>query len=105
MIALLDQEGGSVRPLLAKAGANMNLLRSKLGEVLDHLPQVHGTEGELHVSNDLGKLLNQTDKLAQKRQDQYISSEFRAGRVRRSRHPLARRCRSGRRAARWRKPW
>jgi ATP-dependent Clp protease ATP-binding subunit ClpB len=76
MIALLDQEGGSVRPLLAKAGANVNVLRSKLGEVLDHLPQVQGSEGDVHVSNDLSKLLNQTDKLAQKRQDQYISSEL-----------------------------
>src|SRR5262245_48025442 len=76
MIALLDQEGGSVRPLLAKAGANVNLLRSKLGEVLDRLPEVQGNEGELHVSNDLGKLLNQTDKLAQKRKDDYISSEL-----------------------------
>src|SRR5262245_48626546 len=76
MIALLDQQGGSVRPLLAKAGGNVNLLRSKLGEVVDRLPQVQGNEGEVHVSNDLSKLLNQTDKLAQKRQDQYISSEL-----------------------------
>src|SRR5262245_41340328 len=76
MLALPDQPGGSVRPLLAKAGANVNLLRSKLGEVLDHLPQVQGSEGDVHVSSDLSKLLNQTDKLAQKRQDQYISSEL-----------------------------
>jgi len=76
MSALLDQQGGSVRPLLSKAGANVNLLRSKLGEVLDHLSQVQGSEGDVHVSNDLSKLLNQTDKLAQKRQDQYISSEL-----------------------------
>jgi ATP-dependent Clp protease ATP-binding subunit ClpB len=76
MIAMLDQQGGSVRPLLAKAGANVNLLRSKLGEVLDRLPEVQGSEGDVHVSNDLSKLLNQTDKLAQKRQDQYISSEL-----------------------------
>jgi ATP-dependent Clp protease ATP-binding subunit ClpB len=76
MIALLDQRDGSVRPLLAKTGANVNLLRSRLGEALDRLPQVQGAEGEVHVSNDLSKLLNQTDKLAQKRQDQYISSEL-----------------------------
>ena len=76
MLALLDQQGGTVRPLLEKAGANVNLLRSRLGEALDRLPKVEGTGGEVHVSNDLSKLLNLTDKLAQKRGDQYISSEL-----------------------------
>jgi len=76
MIALLDQEGGTVRPLLTKAGANVNLLRSQLGEQLDHLPSVEGAAGDLHISNDLGRLFNQTDKLAQERKDQYISSEL-----------------------------
>ena len=76
MVALLDQEGGSARGLLAKSGVNVNLLRSQLGDALDRLPKVEGTGGELHISNDLGKLLNLTDKLAQKRDDQYISSEL-----------------------------
>jgi ATP-dependent Clp protease ATP-binding subunit ClpB len=76
MLALLDQQGGSVRPLLDKAGANVNLLRSQLGEVLDRMPKVEGTGGEVHVSNELNKLLNLADKLAQKRGDQYISSEL-----------------------------
>jgi ATP-dependent Clp protease ATP-binding subunit ClpB len=76
MIALLDQQGGSVRPLFTHAGVNINLLRSQLGELLDKLPSVEGTGGELHISNALGKLLNVTDKLAQERKDQYISSEL-----------------------------
>ncbi|UCG73095.1 MAG: ATP-dependent chaperone ClpB [Chromatiales bacterium] len=76
MLALLDQQGGSARPLLTKAGANINLLRSRLGEALDRLPQVSGTPGEVHLSNDIGRLLNVTDKLAQDRGDQYISSEL-----------------------------
>ncbi len=76
MTALLDQQGGSVRHLLDKAGTNVNLLRSQLGEALDRLPKVEGTSGEVHVSNDLGRILNVTDKLAQKRGDQYISSEL-----------------------------
>ena len=76
MVALLDQQGGSVRGLLAKAGVNVNLLRSQLGEVLDRLPKVEGAAGEVHISNELGKLFNITDKLAQKRDDQYISSEL-----------------------------
>ncbi len=76
MLALLDQEGGTARHLLTKAGANINLLRSRLGEALDQLPQVQGTPGEVHLSNDLARLLNVTDKLAQDRGDQYISSEL-----------------------------
>ncbi len=76
MVALLDQQGGSVRGLLTKAGGNVNLLRSQLGESLDRLPSVEGAGGEVHLGNDLNKLLNLTDKLAQQRNDQYISSEL-----------------------------
>ncbi|MBN2699908.1 MAG: ATP-dependent chaperone ClpB [Methylothermaceae bacterium] len=76
MIALLDQEGGTVRPLLTKAGANVNQLRTELGKQLDRFPTVEGTGGEVVVSNALGRLLNLTDKLAQKRGDTYISSEL-----------------------------
>ncbi len=75
MAALLEQPGPGVGALLGKAGANLNLLRSKLGEALDRLPQVEGTAGDLQVSNDLGRLLNLTEKLAGKRGDQFISSE------------------------------
>lgn len=76
MLALLEQQGGGVRPLLEKSGANVGLLRSHLGQMLDRLSKVEGTGGEVHFSNDLGKLLNLTDKLAQKRGDQYVSSEL-----------------------------
>ncbi len=76
LVAMLDQRGGAVRPLLAKSGVNVNLLRSQLGEQLEKLPQVEGTAGDLHISNALGKLLNISDKLAQERSDQYISSEL-----------------------------
>ncbi|MDH3646402.1 MAG: ATP-dependent chaperone ClpB [Gammaproteobacteria bacterium] len=76
MVAMLDQDGGSLRPLLAKAGVNLNMLRSQLGEALDKLPQVQGTAGEVHVSKDLTRLLNVTEKFSQDRDDQYISSEL-----------------------------
>ncbi len=76
MTALLDQQGGSVRHLLTQADVNVNRLRSQFGEALDRLPKVEGAPGEVHVSNDLTRLLNVTDKLAQQRKDQYISSEL-----------------------------
>ena len=76
MAALLDQQGGTARPLLEKAGANVAKLRSELGAALDRMPKVEGSAGEVLISNDLNKLLNVTDKLAQKRGDQFISSEL-----------------------------
>ena len=73
MIALLDQEGGSTRGLLTKADVNVNQLRSKLGEAVERLASVSGGDaGSVHVSNDLSKLLNVTDKIAQQRKDQYM---------------------------------
>jgi ATP-dependent Clp protease ATP-binding subunit ClpB len=76
MTALLDQQGSSVRHLLDSAGVNVNVLRSQLGEALDRLPRVEGAGGDIHISNDLNKIFNLTDKLAQKRGDQYIPSEL-----------------------------
>lgn len=76
MLALLEQDGGSTRYLLAKSNVNVNQLRSALGEALERLPQVEGNHGEVHVSNDLGRLLNVMDKLAQERNDQFIASEL-----------------------------
>jgi ATP-dependent Clp protease ATP-binding subunit ClpB len=76
MAALLDQQGGTARPLLEKAGANVAKLRSELAGALDRLPKVEGTAGDVGLANDLNKLLNVSDKLAQKRGDQYISSEI-----------------------------
>jgi ATP-dependent Clp protease ATP-binding subunit ClpB len=74
--ALLDQDGGTVRAVLTKANTNVANLRTQLDSAINKLPQVEGTQGEIHISNDLNKLLNLTDKLAQKRKDEYISSEL-----------------------------
>ena len=76
MVALLDQQGSTVRGVLTKSGVSVNLLRSQLGEALDRLPKVEGAGGEIHIGNNLAKLFNLTDKLAQERDDQYISSEL-----------------------------
>ncbi|MCB1609200.1 MAG: type VI secretion system ATPase TssH, partial [Xanthomonadales bacterium] len=76
LVAMIDQQGGSAGPLLTQAGANLPSLRAQLGARLDKLPTVKGNEGNLSVSNDLNRLLLLTDKLAQKRGDQYIASEL-----------------------------
>ncbi|TDJ33411.1 MAG: ATP-dependent chaperone ClpB [Gammaproteobacteria bacterium] len=77
LTAMLDQEGGSVRHLLTQAGVNVNLLRSQLGEMLDRIPTVEGgAAGQVDISRDLTRLLNVCDKFAQKRGDQFVSSEL-----------------------------
>jgi ATP-dependent Clp protease ATP-binding subunit ClpB len=76
MTALLDQEGGSVRHLLVQTGINVNQLRAQLGSAIESLPTIQGHDGDVHISNDLGKLLNVTEKLAGKRDDQFVSSEM-----------------------------
>ena len=76
MQALMDQEGSTTRHLLTQAGADITQLRSQLGELLDRLPRVEDTGGEIQVSGDLGRVMNLTDKFAQKRGDQFISSEL-----------------------------
>ena len=76
LLALIDQQGGTVKPLLVKAGGNLPKLRAELQSALDRLPKVQGAPGEVHISNDLQRLLNVTDKLAQLKGDQYISSEL-----------------------------
>src|SRR5882757_596227 len=76
MQALLDQDGGSTAPLLEQGGVNINVLRSKVDTLLDGLPKLKDATGEVQVSQDLSRLLNLTDKLAQQRKDQFISTEL-----------------------------
>jgi ATP-dependent Clp protease ATP-binding subunit ClpB len=76
MAALIEQRSGTVRPLLEKSGVNLPKLRTELSAQLDRLAKVEGNAGEVLIGNELSKLLNVTDKLAQKRNDQFISSEL-----------------------------
>ena len=76
MFALLDQEGGSTKDLFSKIGINTNELRSKLSQALERLPKVEGADANVQLSAATINLLNLCDKYAQKRKDQYISSEL-----------------------------
>jgi ATP-dependent Clp protease ATP-binding subunit ClpB len=76
LVALLQQDGGVARPLLAKAGIDLAKLERTASEALEALPRVSGGAGDVHLSNDAGRALNQADKLSQQRGDAYISSEL-----------------------------
>jgi len=76
LLAMLEQQGGSIKPLLTQAGANTAQLTEALKKSLDTMPSVSGIGGDVQISNDLAKLLNLTEKLAQKRNDSFVSSEI-----------------------------
>ncbi|MGM3224920.1 ATP-dependent chaperone ClpB [Dickeya zeae] len=76
MSALLNQEGGTVGPLLTAAGANVNRLKNEIEQAISRLPQVEGTGGDVQPSSELVRTLNICDKLAQKKGDTFISSEL-----------------------------
>ncbi|RLA18089.1 MAG: type VI secretion system ATPase TssH, partial [Gammaproteobacteria bacterium] len=76
LLAMLEQQGSSIKPLLTQAGANTQQLTDALKKSLDTMPSVSGVGGDVQISNDLAKLLNLTEKLAQKRNDSFVSSEI-----------------------------
>ena len=76
LAALINQEGGSARPILQKAGARLPVLVTALQAAMNRLPKVEGTGGEIQPSRDLVNLFNLTDKEASKRGDQFIASEL-----------------------------
>lgn len=76
LTAMLNQQGGSLRPLLDQANVNVNALRSALSEAVDRLPRIDGIGGDVQLSKDSIILLNLCDKIAQQRKDDYITSEI-----------------------------
>nr|GFB88562.1 hypothetical protein [Tanacetum cinerariifolium] len=76
MQALLEQQGGSIKPLLLQVGFDINSLRKALSKELDQLPKIQNPTGDVNMSQDLARLLNQADRLAQQKGDQFISSEL-----------------------------
>ncbi len=76
MQALMDQQGGSIKPLLKQIGVEPGRVRQAIAREIENLPEVQGSAGDVSMSNDMGRLFNISDKLAQQRGDQFISSEL-----------------------------
>lgn len=72
---LVDQKGGSIRPLLMQTGFEIPTLREGLQKIISDLPEIPDSEGEVLMSNDLAKLMNRADKISQKSGDKFIASE------------------------------
>lgn len=76
MMALLNQNGNSVIPLLKSAGVDVRTLRAKVEQALQSLAQIEDSDGDVQLSSASGKLFNLCDKHAQKMSDKFISSEM-----------------------------
>ena len=75
LCALVQQQGGSVRPILTQMGVAMDAFEQELARAMAGLPQMKENLGDIQLSNDLHRLLNLADKYAQQRGDQFITSE------------------------------
>ncbi len=76
LVALLEQQGGSVMPLLKRVGVDVAGLRQDLDAALQQLATLKTPTGSISGSAELGRILNLADRHAQKRGDSYISSEL-----------------------------
>ena len=76
LAAMLQQQGGSARPLLSRAGVQTKTLNDSIKEAISTLPQVQGQAGEVHLSQQTARIVNVADKLAQERGDSFISSDL-----------------------------
>jgi ATP-dependent Clp protease ATP-binding subunit ClpB len=74
LLALLDQEGGLVTPLLQKIGANPAFVREKTEAALKKLPQVSGS-AQVYLSPGLNRALDEAQKEADTMKDEFVSTE------------------------------
>jgi ATP-dependent Clp protease ATP-binding subunit ClpB len=76
LLALLQDSGGIIPPMLLKLGANVDYLKNKAEEALSALPAVSGAGfGNQYLSRDTSLLLETALKEAQQLRDEYISTE------------------------------
>jgi len=73
--ALMSQKNSSINPLLAESGFPIHKLRKEIEVALDQHAQIQNHDGDVQLSNDSVRLLNLSDKYAQKRKDRFISSD------------------------------
>src|SRR5947208_10407542 len=77
LLALLEQEGGIVTPVLQRAGADPAGLRRRTNEKLDALPKVTGAQqdGPPGFDGEVFKVLQRAEEEAQGMSDEYVSTE------------------------------
>jgi len=74
-IALLEQDGGVVAPIVRKIGAEPQTLRADLTPLLDKIPQVVSPLERLYISAALNNVIVKAEEEMRALRDEFISSE------------------------------
>ena len=76
LLAMLNEENSTIASIIAKVGVSVAPIKAALNESILKLTKISGNAGEINVSRDLNNLLNITEKIAAKLQDEFIASEL-----------------------------
>lgn len=76
LLALIEQSSSTVKEIIRRCGANVSALEEQLRQILADQPRISSPDGQVQMAAELGRLLNMADKEAQKKGDQYVSSEI-----------------------------
>ena len=73
--ALLEAKGGLIGELFTQMIGNTSALRSAVEQQLSTLPRVQGGDGNVYLSNELDRALQEAEKQAEQMGDEYVSVE------------------------------
>jgi ATP-dependent Clp protease ATP-binding subunit ClpB len=74
LVALCDQDGTIVAPLLAKLGQSPGQVRNRAQEAVDRLPRAHGGD-EPRMDRELSTLFDEATRVRKDLRDDYLSVE------------------------------
>ena len=75
LLALLQQEGGIVAPLIEKAEGDPTSLKASVALALETEPQLQGAGSQPHMSYGLRSVLDQGEQIREAMGDEYLSVE------------------------------
>src|SRR3989344_2563290 len=75
--SLMEDQQSLVQPTLVRAGVNMDRLHDEIEALTDRLPKIFGNSavGQLYLSQEVMKILDQAGKIAAQQKDEFISCE------------------------------
>ncbi|RCK44021.1 ATP-dependent chaperone ClpB [Thalassospira profundimaris] len=72
---LLDDEEGLAANLIKAAGGKPKLAQERCAQELAKLPKVSGGNGQIYLSSEFARLIDQAQEVAKKAGDSYVSAE------------------------------
>ncbi|RUM83364.1 MAG: type VI secretion system ATPase TssH, partial [Candidatus Thioglobus sp.] len=74
--AMISDPSSTVSSLLSRCSTDFSKLKGDIEEQINQLPSLDNPTGDINISQNLLRLLNQTDKLAVDRGDSYLTTEL-----------------------------